>query len=484
MMYWKQFNIKLKIPLWEKKGGLLLLGMLLVGFLVGQPPGPVTLSFKDFQERVKTHHPITQQADLQLFRGDASLRQARGGFDPKAFTNLDQKYFKGSEYWNLLDGGLKVPTWFGVEVKGGYEQNRGIYRNPETTTPSNGLWYAGISVPLGQGLFIDERRATLRKAELFQRSTEAEQQLMMNELLLAAGQAYWEWFRAYHVLQVFQEAYTLADQRANAVRSTARLGDRPYIDTLEAGIQVQNRVLALQQAELNYRNSTALLSVFLWQEGFVPLELEQNTRPLAQSQIGELEVDPQLLGFRDSLLASHPALQQSQLKVEQLRIDERWKREQLKPMVNLNYNALSEPVGGDPTTNYSLNNYKWGLGFSMPILLRKERGGLQLAEIKVMEAEMDLYQKNANLNFKVEIALNDWRTSRLQTQGYQQLVLDYRSLLQGERRKFTAGESSLFLVNRRELGYINAQVKLIEALVKNQNAGLKATYAFGILTGS
>ncbi|MGD1847440.1 MAG: TolC family protein [Salibacteraceae bacterium] len=459
---------------------VLLLALMPIKFLQAQQT-PVTLTFEEFMERVKNHHPMTFAAELQPLRGQATVRQARGAFDPKAYTDLDQKYFKDSEYWNLLDGGLKIPTWFGIEVKGGYEQNSGEFQNPELETPDAGLWYAGISVPIGQGLFIDQRRATLRQAQLFRQSTEAEQQQMMNELLLAAGAAYWEWFQAYHVLAIFDDAFLLADQRAAAVRVSAQLGDRPFIDTLEAGIQVQNRVLSQQKARLDLQNSAALLSVFLWQDGFVPVELAADTRPLSREQWASLPVDPNLFGQRDSLIVNHPMLLQSQLKLDQLRVEERWKREQLKPTLNLNYNALSEPVGGDPTTNYSVNNYKWGFGFSMPLLLRKERGGLQLTEIKVMEAELGLYQKNVDLSYKADIAFNEWRISLQQAQGFAQVVTDYAGLLRGERQRFQAGESSLFLVNRREVSYINAQVKLIEAMAKNQKAGLKTNYALGIL---
>jgi len=63
----------------------------------------------------------------------------------------------------------------------------------------------------------------------------------------------------------------------------------------------------------------------------------------------------------------------------------------------------------------------------------------------------------------------------------QKTVRDYAGLLNGERQKFDAGESSVFLVNRRELGYINAQVKLIALLAKNYKAALGAEYALGLL---
>ncbi len=77
--------------------------------------------------------------------------------------------------------------------------------------------------------------------------------------------------------------------------------------------------------------------------------------------------------------------------------------------------------------------------------------------------------------------MNEWSTTVEQINLYERTVQDYNGLLNGELQKFNAGESSLFLVNARELGFINAYIKLIELLTKNRKAELKANYAFGIL---
>jgi hypothetical protein len=57
------------------------------------------------------------------------------------------------------------------------------------------------------------------------------------------------------------------------------LGDRPYIDTLEAAIQVQTRQFYLQQAQLELANARARLSVHLWVDGLVPLEMDEGVMP-------------------------------------------------------------------------------------------------------------------------------------------------------------------------------------------------------------
>ncbi|MBL0101684.1 MAG: hypothetical protein IPP49_17985 [Saprospiraceae bacterium] len=107
-----------------------------------------------------------QQARLQPEFAAAEWLKAKGGFDPSLSGNVSQKYYDGKDYYSLFSGELKIPTAIGADVKTGFEQNRGSFLGPENATPTGGLYYAGISMPLGQGLIIDERRAALRSADI------------------------------------------------------------------------------------------------------------------------------------------------------------------------------------------------------------------------------------------------------------------------------------------------------------------------------
>lgn len=439
------------------------------------------LTFDDYSAIVRQHHPLAIQANLQLKRGEATVQMARGAFDPKIGTTINQKYFQGNQYYSLIDAGLKVPTWFGIEVNAGFEQNGGVYLSPENSTSGGGLIYAGLSVPLGKGMFIDERRSELRKAQIYQKSTLVEQRLMLNDLLLDAGKSYWQWFEAYQVLQVYEEAIELAQVRYNAVKQQAAAGDNPSIDTLEAGIQLQNRQLGLQQAQLDFANSTALLAVYLWQEGQIPLEIAPGTVPLAMQSVSPSAFQDLSIGKLDSLISNHPYLQQYGFKINQLKIDRRMKIEQLKPQLDLKYNALNQVVGDNPFANLSPNNYTWGLQFNMPIPLRKERGALRLANLYLQEANLQVAQQEATITYKINSSINDWNTTRSQALLYQRTVSDYAGLLEGERQKFSSGESSLFMVNAREVGYIDTQLKYITLLAKNQKAALATVYSLGLL---
>ena len=104
-----------------------------------------------------------------------------------------------------------------------------------------------------------------------------------------------------------------------------------------------------------------------------------------------------------------------------------------------------------------------------------------MTKVKIEQSERGLDQKRAQLNYKVDVALNEWQTISEQIVIQQRTVSDYNGLLNGERSLFENGESSLFMVNSREMSYIQSQLKLNELISKRFQAEIKVNHALGIL---
>lgn len=435
-----------------------------------------TFSDKQFFEIVLKNHPLAKQAQLQTQFGEKEILYAQGGFDPKIFTHTLQKNFNSTSYYNLIHSGLKIPTWYGLEFKGGFESNQGAFLNPEEKTPSSGLVYAGASVNLGKGLFIDQRRAELFKAKVYYQSTFFEQKLQLNELIYESGYAYWSWFLSYHSMKILDEAFQLANIRYDAVKRTAELEDRPEIDVVEAGLQVQNRESMLRNYEAEYKGSGFKISTFLWNEQQVPLDLDSLTTPM---KIEILEKDSVTLLSNqeiDTALANHPYIQVTNFKIKGLEIERKLKKEQLKPELAVNYNFLNQPIQNNPFANLSMNNYKWGLTFEMPILLRKERGDLAKTNLKLKEEQFNLENSKAYVEYKIRNAYVDYNNALIQVEIFQKTVVDTKRLLDAEKAMFESGESSLFLINARELAYIQAKLKWVESIAKSKQAYLSLKF--------
>jgi outer membrane protein TolC len=332
--------------------------VLFLSSLVSQAQSSSILSLSEYLGMVKTHHPISKTAQLYVEMAKANVQSSRGAFDPKLFYESYQKDFDSKTYYDLLNAGFKVPTWFGIELSGGYEINQGLFLNPENTTTNSGLLMAGISLPLGKGLFIDERRAELKKAKLMLNMNEIERRVVLNELMYEASKAYWDWFESIEKLKVYQETLQLAQDRLRAIKSSVEFGDRPGIDTVEAGIQVQNWQLGVQEVSMEYENAKAKLAVYLWAEGLVPLELSDAIVPETFTS-AEIQLNSGLLEQSlplDSLVQAHPILQQYGFKIDAIKVEQRWKREQLKPDVRIKYNPLFEPVDDAFLPQYNVDN--------------------------------------------------------------------------------------------------------------------------------
>ena len=438
------------------------------------------LSISNFLRLVKEHHPVAKQASLITKSADANTLSARGSFDPKLFYDFRSKFFESKNYYTIGNGGFYIPTWFGLDFKAGFEQNSGIYLNPESSMPGEGLLYSQISLPLLQGLLIDERRATLKQAKLFRELSEFDKINELNELLYKAGKTYWDWYLAYANLKIFENAVNLSQVRFEAVKKTFKFGDRPAIDTVEAKIQLQDRLINLQQATMDYRTKSLLLSNFLWIENDTPIELSNNTIPEPVSATEENFFNLNVNTI-DSFVTAHPSLRIYDYKLKQLKIEERFKKDKLKPKLNVNYNPLFSAENLDIVAQ---NNYKWGLSLAFPILLRKERGDLQLTRIKIENTTYERGNKRVELLNKTKASINEFNNYNVQINIFTGNVSNYQQLWQSEIKLFDTGESSLFMINSREMSYINAQIKLNEIINKGKKAALETTYSFGQLNAN
>ncbi len=438
------------------------------------------LSFDDFLKIVKQNHPIAKQAELLTKYADATILSSKGNFDPKIFYDFKNKYYDNSNYYELSNGGFQIPTWFGIEFKAGIEQNDGSYINPENRVPLNGLLYSQISLPLLQGLIIDERRAILKQAKLFKELTEFEKTSLINDLLNKAGKAYWDWDLSYKNLKIHENAVEISKVRFISTKKLVELGDKPGIDSTEANIQLQDRIINLQQAQIEYRTKSLLLSNFLWIENNIPVEITENNIPKDYTFNNSLEnFFLSYIGQIDSIINNHPNIQVYNFKIKQLEIEKKLKQEKLKPVLNLNYNPLFNPENPNYTFN---NNYKWGVYMEFPIFLRKQRGELKITNIKIENSLFEIANKKNELLNKIKANINEYNISRSQIEVYSKNLLNYEKLWLSEKKLFNTGESSLFMINNREMSFINAQIKLNEIINKNQKIAIETQFSFGLLS--
>jgi len=438
-------------------------------------PDTTVFPAQAFYELIRLNHPIVKQAGLFGEEAEQVLMQARGAFDPKLSTYYDRKEFARTLYYDHWQNKLSVPLWVsGIDLNVSYDRNNGKYINPQETTPPSGLAGVGLAMPIGQAMLIDARRNAVRQARLLINLAEADRVKQVNKTLFDAAKTYWEWFLAHRQRRLLVEGYDLADRRFRALRQRALLGDAAMIDTTEALITVQDRLVQRQQAELDEQNARLRVNTFLWNAEGQPVELPVTAIPQEPSLASP---DENLLqALLDQAAQRHPELLKLDIKNQQLTLEERFRRAMIQPQIQLNAMLLSETPRIDLPYNWSSyyalrpQNYKVGLDFVFPLFLRKERGKLREVQVKNQQVVLERQQTGRDITNTVQSAYNQLQTLQQQITVQQQVIANQQRLLEAEQQKFEIGESSLFLVNSRETKQIDLRVKGEELKTKYQKA--------------
>ncbi len=442
----------------------------------------VAVSMQQLYEIILQNHPVVQQARLLDDAARQELLYAKGFFDPKIEVRYDAKRFNNTDYFNIWDNVLKIPTWINTDLKLGYERNSGEYLNDELSVPDDGLIYAGVSIPVGQGLFIDSRRAILRQAQLMNGIADAEIVKVINKTLLQANKDYWNWYWSYENFRLYSEALKLAQIRFRAIKNNVEYGDNAPIDSVEAKIQVQTRSIERKQAFVDFINAGLILSNHLWNDEGMAVILSENAYPVAPDSLWSFIGEDTLYMLMDSARQNHPELVKLGLKQQQFEIERSLARENLKPVLNFNYNFLTETTGSalDRNGQFFRNDYKLGLEFSFPLFLRKERAKLEQTNIKIIENNLDQLQKRRWIVNEINTSFNELQTLFDLIEEQEQMVINYEDLLAAEILNFQSGESSVFLINNRESKLIEARQKLLAFEVKYQKAKATLYWAAGV----
>jgi outer membrane protein TolC len=440
------------------------------------------LSLNNFLQIVKKYHPVAKQAGIQVSKANAGLISARSGFDPALGSGGSTKTFDGVTYYQTNATQLTIPTWYGIELQTGIEYLGGARTDPQETAGKTS--FAGISIPLAKNLLMDKRRAVLQQAKIMVQASEQEKRMLLNDLLMEATDAYWQWVQANFIYTTYNDVVELNKKRVQLVVGAYRNGERPAIDTTEAIAQLQNFEYQQNEALLAVQNTSMQLNTFLWKDNNEAYELPADVLPNKKMEaLYDAVIFPELEKLITDAKRAHPELNLYNFKLTALDIEKKLKFQELLPKVDLKYNQLGKGYNVASTTAKTLfdNNYRFGLNFSVPLRLSQGRGDYKMAKLKITETKLQQNQKEITIVNKVKNYYNQLVNYKAQVNLLQKTYANYLRLQRGEETKFFNGESSLFLVNSRENKTLETLLKLTEVTVKYNKTSLGLQWAAGQL---
>ena len=440
---------------------ILMLFLLISASIFSQEKVTSVMTLSEYLGYVKSFHPIVKQANLVINESEAKLLKARGAFDPKIEIDFDKKEFKNKKYYNKLNAAFKIPTYYGLEFKANFENNEGVFLNPEANVPTDGLYSAGVSASLLKGLLINKRMASLKQAKLFLNQAKEDQQIVVNNILYNASLSYFTWLKNYNEQRVYKEFLENAITRFKLTKRAFFEGEKPAIDTTEARITLDTRKLNLEKARIKLVKSSLELSNFLWLNDNTPVELQDNILPDINT-FNSIDATFNIALFNNENfdINKHPKIRSLEFKIKSLDVNRRFKMNNLLPNLDVQYNFLTQNRNQINTLN--MQDYKASIKFKLPLFLRKERGDLKLANVKLNDKKYENEVAKLTIKNKVSGIQQELESYILQNDLTANIVKDYTTLLKAEDRKFFLGESSLFLVNYREVKLIEAKLKAIK----------------------
>lgn len=416
-----------------------------------------------FYEMIQASNPQLKIVEIQRSLGDVAELKAKGYLDPKITSELDEKNFDDKRYYRLFDAQLKVPSSYGVDFVGGYQNTLGEYLNEQEKTPENGLFYAGIEVNLLQGLFVTHARMAKKeagnKAEMYRQMA----QKTKNAFYYSAGKNYLDWEQNQAVAALYKEVVALSENYFDQTRAAYLLGEKTAIDTLESYVAWQDWRAQWEGVKIKETQLVQKLKYYVYDE--LDFDLYVYDENLTEVGLGLSKVDVNAL----------PEIREKMEKLKAYEWQGKLKKEKLKPKLKLKYMPL---ILDKATGNYALDvqNYKWGFGFSYHLFNRKTK-----ADLKENDAKQDLlYQeiklKERSLNTQLNAGRSNIENWENQYRYWENISDGYKKLLTGEQTKFAYGESSVFLITKRQEKWIKTQQKALAVYYKWQKEKLKYLY--------
>jgi outer membrane protein len=443
-------------------------------------PAPV-LTLDEVLALVESNHPKLLGADAERRVASAKRLEKQGAFDPVINFGSDfLRYNSTSRPGSLLeartnDMEVEWLTRSGVKLFAGSRYNFGNVKSPLSATGEAGEYYVGVKVPFLRGRGINEKAAAERQALIGEPLAAEQLTLTRLELQLKAAEVYWEWVAAKRKLDVARSLLELAKVRTDAVRERVAAGDLPRIDTTEAEQEVRRREGGAVKAERDLQKAAFKLSLFLWDAGGQPMSAPTAANvppslPPPARFADEREVEGQRVA-----LERRPELKIISLSRDITQVDLVLGRNRRLPAVDFTFSPGRDTgPGGVGAT------LKAGLTISLPLRQRTAEGQIEAAQLKMQKLDFDLQNQRQAILVEVRDALNAINTTYERYRAAEQEVRLARELEEGERTRFSFGDSTLFLVNQRERATAEAENKLIEIHAEYE----QAVAAFRAVTGS
>jgi len=431
------------------------------------------LTEASFLQQVKYHHPLLELAYLRQAAASAQRMEKQGAFDPLVKAGSGFKRFNSSadlgRVQEVVESNFSVDflSRYGIRIRTGVNLAIGNIKTPVYPTGEGGEYYIDITLPLFRGAGINPESSQESKA--FLRENQTEHLLRQTELQLLpdALNHYWQWVGARKKQEVEKSLLDIARFRADAVQQKIHKGLLASIIGVEAEQEVQKRLGRLYKSERALQQTALKLAIYLWVDDLKPA-LTPVPEQVPQTIAKPIRLYPQSLAeAKQQALYNRPELKVLDLAKSMAKIDQQLALNTLLPQIDLfvtpGYQAGYGSIDGGAEVMA-------GVTISLPLLQRVAKGQIEQARLTIKSLSIQERQIIRAIMLEIADYFSAVNTSFDRYQAAEQELAFAQQLESGEKIRFDYGDSTLFLVNRRERATGEAKLELINVLVEYHQA--------------
>lgn len=442
-------------------------------------PKASTLTLAEVLASSRFHAPQVLEALARVRGAEGRVLSAEGAFDTVFSADAGSRvsgFYNGQQADAMV---MQPLSDNGGYAYGGYRISSGrfpIYED-EYFTNQAGEVRAGAVFALMRDRSIDARRFARSFAEADVAIAEADRLMIAIGVQRQALAAYNGWVAAGRRLEVYRALLALAEARQAGFKRQIEEGARPRILLTENEQNILRRQTLVVQSEQQLAQAAVALSLFLRDEAGAPLivgqsRLPDGLPPMLTTQLATL--DPA------AIAAARPDVQMLDVRIRQSSTKLALDRNNFLPKFDFKVEASRDigAVGRGGPSRVGTEG-KVGFTFTMPLQQRAARGGLAQtnADIEATRQRRRLLEDRINAEVgQLVVAVETSARLRRLAEDEQDRAL---TMAAAERRRFAAGASDFFLVNVREETAADAQVRALDAAIRqvSANAELAAVTA-------
>jgi cobalt-zinc-cadmium efflux system outer membrane protein len=440
----------------------LLLALTLCGPAAAAPEQLHPLTLDEVLDAALKAFPGLLAAEQRKQSAAGEYRTAEGGFDTT--LKLQNRWSIAGIYENQnYDMNIEQPTPFGgTTFFGGWRRGTGDYPVYEgkSLTAEDGEVRIGVNIPLWRNREIDRRRASLQQAELGQLIASHEYDQALLELRRIATHRYWDWVLAGQRLRIAERLLAIAERRNDGILERVKAGDIPEFEALDnqrAIIERRERKVAAQRL---LEQSAIQLSLYLRGTDGEPLLPDSAQLPPAFPD-QEPAVETDLAENVQIAQAQRPELKRIGLQSRQTEIERDLQNNQRAPGVDLSVVGAQDI--GQSKDKINRDELYIGLNVDIPLQQRVAGGRAQVAAANLQRLKWERKLLEDRVAAEVKDVLSAIAAARQRVWLSRDQQKAAKQLEEGEQSRFDLGESTLLVVNLREMAHGDAALAAAEA---------------------